>query len=134
MEKLSIDLIAAFASQANIETVKELSRSLDLSSKERTSLAYLVKSTERNKQMLDGLLDYHHHYVKREDIIRFLKYKNKDVVKFLRLLTYIPPYDGNYVQEIYGLHGREVGRKLLILRKNWLEALLEDDEGFKGDN
>jgi poly(A) polymerase len=134
LEKISIDLIAAFASQANIETVKDLSKSLVLSIKERNSLAYLVKSTERKKQMIDCLIDYHHHNVKREDIIRFLKYTNKDVAKFLRLFTYVPPYDGNYVQESYGLHGREVGRELLVLRKNWLEVLLENDEEFKGDN
>lgn len=124
LDKLSIDLLAAFASQINPGEVKALSKNLVLSRKEKVSLAYLVRSIDRNKCMLDGLLDYHHYNVDREDIIRFLKYKGKDVEKFLKLLQHVPPYDGNYVQEKYRLRGVEVGRKLLELRKKWLEALL----------
>ncbi len=130
-EKLSIDLLAAFASQVDAITVKDLSRSLVLSSKEKTSLIYLIRSIDRNKSIPDCLLDYHHYKVNREDIIRFLQYTGKDVEKFLRLLEHIPPYDGNYVQEIYKISGQDIGRKLLALRKKWLEALFEANEGFK---
>lgn len=130
LEKLSIDLLAAFASQINSKALTDFSRSLVLSSKEKNSLSYLVRSIERNKSITDCLLDYHHYKVDRKDIIRFLQYTGKDVEIFLRLLQHIPPYDGNYVQGKFKVSGHEVGKTLLELRKKWLEALLGANEGL----
>ncbi len=127
LDKLRIDLIASFASQIGHAEVEAVSRQLVLSKKEKLSLAYLVKNKNKNRKLLDYLLDYHHYEVNVDDIIRLLKYKNEDVEKFLGLLEHVPPYDGSYVKEKCGFTGVEVGRKLLELRKKWLEDLLHSN-------
>ncbi len=125
LEKLSIDLLAAFASQINSEEVEALSKKLVLSRKEKVGLKYLLKGNKQNKGIIDCLLDYHHYQVDRKDIIRLLKYTGKNENTFLKLAKHCPPYDGGYVQDKYGLQGADVGRKLLELRKQWLQVLLD---------